>query len=255
MLWDGLFAYDPTFELAEWVCVAMLLRIRNKREASILRSRLAWSICFLVIPSDYSAQLTFLLHYPAPAQQDESEGSYPTHHTSLLLRQAVMLQAFPTTSSGASIVVENRSLLKIPTEVPEPPPSPSRRRQNDNRRAYASSEGGSEHSGGVRSEESRRPQQQGPVGLPEMILKGLTERGESLNINKSLMNAVSEIKAGFHLLHLNDCMMYNCRRIYRNSRPLSYVLRRSMQTRSQMSDRKRSGHHGSHGVVSRWRTR
>jgi hypothetical protein len=33
MLWDGLLACDPTFELAEWVCVAMLLRIRNKREA------------------------------------------------------------------------------------------------------------------------------------------------------------------------------------------------------------------------------
>jgi TBC1 domain family member 5 len=29
-LWDGLFACDPTFELAQWVCVAMLIRIRNE---------------------------------------------------------------------------------------------------------------------------------------------------------------------------------------------------------------------------------
>jgi TBC1 domain family member 5 len=30
VLWDGLFACDPTFELAQWVCVAMLIRIRNQ---------------------------------------------------------------------------------------------------------------------------------------------------------------------------------------------------------------------------------
>jgi len=29
-LWDGLFACDPTLELAQWVCVAMLIRIRNE---------------------------------------------------------------------------------------------------------------------------------------------------------------------------------------------------------------------------------
>jgi len=28
-LWDGLFACDPSFDLVEWVCVAMLIRIRN----------------------------------------------------------------------------------------------------------------------------------------------------------------------------------------------------------------------------------
>lgn len=29
-LWDGLFACDPSFELAQWVCVVMLIRIRNE---------------------------------------------------------------------------------------------------------------------------------------------------------------------------------------------------------------------------------
>lgn len=32
VMWDGLFAIDPTFSLAQWICVAMLVRIRNKRE-------------------------------------------------------------------------------------------------------------------------------------------------------------------------------------------------------------------------------
>lgn len=35
-LWDGLFACDPTFELALWVCVAMLIRIRNECENHLL---------------------------------------------------------------------------------------------------------------------------------------------------------------------------------------------------------------------------
>jgi len=33
-LWDGLFACDATLDLAQWICVAMLIRIRNEREWS-----------------------------------------------------------------------------------------------------------------------------------------------------------------------------------------------------------------------------
>lgn len=29
-LWDGLFACDATLDLAQWICVAMLIRIRNE---------------------------------------------------------------------------------------------------------------------------------------------------------------------------------------------------------------------------------
>ena len=32
VLWDGLFACDPSLDLAQWVCVAMLIRIRNQRQ-------------------------------------------------------------------------------------------------------------------------------------------------------------------------------------------------------------------------------
>ena len=31
-LWDGIFATDASLELAQWVCVAMLIRIRNDCE-------------------------------------------------------------------------------------------------------------------------------------------------------------------------------------------------------------------------------
>ena len=33
-LWDGLFACDSTLHLVQWVCVAMLIRIRNERAPS-----------------------------------------------------------------------------------------------------------------------------------------------------------------------------------------------------------------------------
>ena len=36
ILWDGLFALDPSLELAQWVCVAMLVRIRNKCKKRVL---------------------------------------------------------------------------------------------------------------------------------------------------------------------------------------------------------------------------
>lgn len=32
ILWDGIFACDQTFELVPWICVAMLIRIRNRCE-------------------------------------------------------------------------------------------------------------------------------------------------------------------------------------------------------------------------------
>jgi TBC1 domain family protein 5 len=37
-LWDGLFACDPTFGLAPWICVAMLIRIRNERKPPTIYS-------------------------------------------------------------------------------------------------------------------------------------------------------------------------------------------------------------------------
>lgn len=37
-LWDGLFALDSTLQLSRWICVAMLIRIRNKRWLTFLTS-------------------------------------------------------------------------------------------------------------------------------------------------------------------------------------------------------------------------
>lgn len=69
LLWDGLFALDASLRIVEYVCVAMLLRVR----AALLLS-------------DYSGALTILLRYPAPlASPDDFK-------IPLLLQQAVFLR-------------------------------------------------------------------------------------------------------------------------------------------------------------------
>ena len=35
IIWDGLFSTEQPFELVPWVCVAMLIRIRNNREFQV----------------------------------------------------------------------------------------------------------------------------------------------------------------------------------------------------------------------------
>ncbi|KIK59747.1 hypothetical protein GYMLUDRAFT_654736 [Collybiopsis luxurians FD-317 M1] len=158
-LWDALFASDPTFDLVPWVSVAMLIRIRN-----------------FLIPSDYTAQLTALLRYPSPSTDE----SVTVHHASLLVRQASALKLSATPATGVSLVVENRNLLNIPMEVPNPAPAPRRKAPL--------------HSRDKSSTEHTRAQSSQSHGLPETFARGLLERGESLNINKTLMNAVTELR-------------------------------------------------------------
>lgn len=146
-----------------------------------------------VIPSDYSSQLTFLLRYPTSAAQDSST-PLPIHSSTLLIRQALTLQMSPTPATGVSIVHENRNLLGIPIEVPESPPPPTRRRPRVDGRGHSVSE---VNVPGTTRTHAR--QGSSPMGLPEMIARNLIERGESLGINKTVMNAVSELKVGISL--------------------------------------------------------
>ncbi|KAA1471287.1 hypothetical protein DENSPDRAFT_819379 [Dentipellis sp. KUC8613] len=177
ILWDGLFAVDPSFELAHWICVAMLVRIRNR-----------------LIPSDYSAQLTYLLRYPTPPTTVFQPPTTP-HHATLLLRQAIALQLSPTPAAGAAIVFENHNLLNIPAEVPEAPAPPPRKmnRPGDAQRRQKNASGSDLPGTGPRRNGHGR-QQSSQAGLPEMIAKGLMDRGEALGINKTFMNAVTEIR-------------------------------------------------------------
>ncbi|KAL5528993.1 hypothetical protein ACEPAG_4967 [Sanghuangporus baumii] len=175
ILWDGIFSCDNTFELVPWICVAMLIRIRNQ-----------------LIPADYSGQLSVLLRY-APPPTDIDPAS--PHHAILLLRQAFALYTSPNPSTGSSVAIENRNLLNIPLEVPEPQPSPMRTRRpatrvrssTDVRKAAGPSRIPQGQNISVKQSQSLQ------LGFPELA-RGLLEKGESLGINKTVMNAVSELR-------------------------------------------------------------
>jgi len=101
----------------------------------------------------------------------------------------------PSSSAGASIVIENRNLLNIPTEVPDPPPAPGRRSARPGERGHRPSasdgQAGADPSG---SRPSLARQSSHQMGLPESIARGLLDRGESMGINKTLLSAVSELR-------------------------------------------------------------
>lgn len=147
-----------------------------------------------VIPSDYSTQLTFLLRYPPPPMQHlvnptANEQSFTAHHATLLLRQALSLQIAPTVATGASVVYENCNLLNIASEVLEPPPPPMKRRTEQGRVSTI-------NDGPLRV--LQRPMHtrygsSGSLGLPD-IARNILDRSESLGFNRTVMNAVSEIK-------------------------------------------------------------
>lgn len=130
---------------------------------------------YKVIPSDYSGQLSLLLRYP-------SDHSSSPVHISLLLQQAQALKSSPTPSTGASVVIQNRNILGIPVEVPDPP-TPARR-SNPNRNRP-----------GQGSQTVRLPRNGSPLGdfrkefgFPDIIAKGL------LDVNGVISSTVSEIR-------------------------------------------------------------
>ncbi len=155
-----------------------------------------------VIPLDYSGQLTCLLRYSSTLPAFSTASAAP-HHTALLIRQALTLQMSPTPAAGASIVFENHNLLNLPTEVPEPPLStPRKRNGRPGGRRKSASETRAPPDTGPSSRGSLGRAGSGQLNLPEFA-KGLLDRGEALGINKTFMNAVSEIKV--HLVH---CLLF-----------------------------------------------
>jgi len=181
ILWDAIFAVDPSLDIAPWVCVAMLIRIRNKCQCTLSCSRNV-PLISAVIPAEYTEQLTCLMRY-LPLDTP-IEGVAPT---ALLVQQALRLQQSPSPSTGVSVVMQNRDLLNIPAVVPDPPARPARR----TRESRAASMHGRPPM--MHSQSARELQ----VGLPEMIARNLLDKSEGLGINRAFFNTVSEIRVRF----------------------------------------------------------
>lgn len=131
-LWDVMFSQhggpkeDDRLEATDWVCIALLLRMRNR-----------------LLVEDQGEAFQALLH---PAQAEESDEEEPGetnmapasssrsspskapgrshHHTPLLYTQSLALRANPNPQTGVQCVFQNAELLGIPIA---PPPVGSER--------------------------------------------------------------------------------------------------------------------------------
>ncbi|KAH6687195.1 WD repeat domain-containing protein [Plectosphaerella plurivora] len=167
-LWDKMFAVDPDLELVDYICVAMLIRIR-------------WSL----LESDYSHCLQLLLKYPAPSKD---------HGPHTFVDDAIYLKANASTSAGSALIekytgkapAEFTSEASLheqqPQKTPEEPEKPTRPPRPLIARSPLSSP-------------SKFIKQQGGM---EAIFQGaarnVLERGEKLGINRAVRDAVGEIR-------------------------------------------------------------
>ncbi|KAL2188770.1 RabGAP/TBC [Thermothelomyces heterothallicus CBS 203.75] len=166
ILWDTLFAYDPTLELIDLICVAMLLRIR-------------WTL----LEADYSVALQLMLKYPAPA---------PPHGPHTFVDDAMYLRDHLDAAGGVTLIFKYTGKSPAKTSVTSPAPSriptPSFQKFNSLRQRTL----------GARtplSTSARILQQPGGVeALLQGAAKNMMERGEKLGINRAVRDAVGEFR-------------------------------------------------------------
>ncbi|GMK56522.1 hypothetical protein CspeluHIS016_0303620 [Cutaneotrichosporon spelunceum] len=163
-LWDGMFAEDPTLGILDYVCLAMLLLIRNE-----------------LIHADYPTLLTRLLHYPSPCD------TYP-FKPALILSQAMILRSNPTSASGAEVVMQNHEMLGVKAggpDIADNPIDPDATTPTSalfGRGSTPSSRPGSATRGKARA---------GVQGLAQ----GLFERAQKAGLDKAFMSTVNDLRS------------------------------------------------------------
>ncbi|OIW33920.1 RabGAP/TBC [Coniochaeta ligniaria NRRL 30616] len=165
-LWDTIFAFDPTLDLIDLICAAMLLRIR-------------WTL----LEADYSVALQLLLRYPAPE---------PPHGPYTFVDDAIYLKGHLNPAGGSTLILKYTG--KAPASAPPPPAV------TDPRASTPSSLGLHlrQRTLGARSPLSTPAKfLQTPGGVEALFqgaAKGVIERGEKLGINQAVRDAVGEIR-------------------------------------------------------------
>ncbi|KAI9703613.1 MAG: hypothetical protein M1836_007383 [Candelina mexicana] len=157
-LWDILFAEDPTLQLVDHVCVAMLLRIR-------------WQL----IAADYSTALGLLLHYPSPV---------PPNGPSTFVQDALYLRNNPI-EGGPHITYKyshkTPSTDKKQRGLSNKPSSPALRRQPGTDLPLKAPRKFLRH-------------QRGVEGMLQEAAKGVYSRGEKWGVSKVVRDAVGEVR-------------------------------------------------------------
>lgn len=160
VLWDTLFCVDPTLQLVDLVCTALMLRIR-------------WAL----LEADSSMALQLLLKYPPPPMP---------HGPHTFIDDAVYLRDHLTPAGGSALIMKYTG--RPPAAATSPP-----------RVATPKSFGLGirQNLRGAKSPLSpqRFLQQQGGVeALFQGAAKGVLERGEKLGLNQAVRDALVEIR-------------------------------------------------------------
>lgn len=97
LLWDVIFAEDPTLEIVDYVCLAMLLRIR-------------WDL----IDADYNSALTLLLRYPEPDKDNPAQ---------TFALDALYLRDHLNTDGSGYLILKYTGQPLLPRDRPATPPA------------------------------------------------------------------------------------------------------------------------------------
>ncbi|QUC19438.1 uncharacterized protein UV8b_03679 [Ustilaginoidea virens] len=166
VLWDTIFAVDPSLKLIDLVCVSMLVRVR-------------WQL----LEADYSVCLQLLLKYPAPEQP---------HGPHTFIEDAVYLRDHLDQAGGSSLI------LKYSGKMPEVPnntkPGPAKGIGHESK---PSRPGGIGARLALASPPRIVQQQAGMENFLHGAAKGaisVLERSEKLGINQAVRDAVGEIR-------------------------------------------------------------
>lgn len=173
-MWDHLFAEGLRPELVDFVCVAMLLRIRWTCMFLIFLLWLALYSCFLVLEADCSGALTLLLRYPCPQPYALQSFVY----------DAIYLEQNPTTDRGNFII----------SKYSGKPPNSSKLPGHGSRRAQ---QWGDWNDLSEATSPVRPPSKNGAKGLETIfqdVSEGIQRRTESWGVAKAVRGAVSEAR-------------------------------------------------------------
>lgn len=156
-MWDVVFAVDPTLELVDYVCVAMLLRIR-------------WQL----LDADSNGAVTLLLRYPEP-----SAASGPVS----FVRDALHLRDHLDFEGGNHVISTYSRRASRPGRA-TPRPLTAQKPLDAARHTFPR----------VKSPAQLIQESGGLEALLQDAAKGVYTRGEKWGVNKALRDAVSEVK-------------------------------------------------------------
>ncbi|MCJ1284204.1 hypothetical protein MMC26_003535 [Xylographa opegraphella] len=166
-LWDVLFAEDAALELVDFVCLAMLLRVR-------------WQL----LESDYSSALTILLRYPVPPSPNGP---------STFVDDAMYLKQHLTRDGGFDIISKYSG--RSPVAQPKTPTGSYRRKRSN--RTEPPSVGNANRPFSPMRSPARFLQEQGGIeGILHEAAKGVYSRSEKWGVGKALLGAVQGLQSG-----------------------------------------------------------